>query len=65
MARRPYTLTFTYNVTDGPKWMSHFEITRDDETITITGMKRNGYAQAEVEISAADFFKMVDKLKDY
>lgn len=64
-SRRTYTVTFTFKVTEGPKWFSHFEITRDNDTITILGMKRNGYAQAEAEIPAADFFKMIDKLKDY
>lgn len=64
MSRR-YTLTVTFKVTDGPKWASHYEITRDNDAIKIYVVKRSGLTDLEAEIPAEEFFRAVAKLKEY
>lgn len=59
------TMTFTYKVTDGPKWLSHLEITRDGDSIKILAVKRSGYLQFEIDTNAAEFFDSMAKLKDF
>jgi hypothetical protein len=53
-----------FNFTDAPSYMSNVDITREGDVVTITTWKRNGNAHAEAEISAKDFFRAIDKLKD-
>lgn len=60
-----HTMTATFRMTDAPKWLSHFEITRDGDKITIQVVKRNGYAQCEAEIDTKDFFQYMHKLEDF
>lgn len=62
MSDERFTHTLTFRVTDGPKWCSHFEITRDGDKVTITLIKRNGYATAEAEVASKDFFDLVDRV---
>lgn len=59
------TMTATFKMTDAPKWLSHLEVTRDGDRINIIAVKRNGYAQFEIDTNAVEFFDSMAKLKDF
>lgn len=63
--RLGHTMTATFRMTDSPKWLSHFEITRDGDKITILVVKRNEIIQCEADADAKQFFDMIDKLKEF
>lgn len=64
--RLGHTMTATYRVDeDSPIWLSHFEITRDGNKITILTRKRNGNISGEAEIDAEEFFHAMQQLKDF
>lgn len=60
-----HTMTATYRVSDAPSYLSHFEITRDGEEVTIQMVKRNGYLAAEARVSADAFFRTMQAMKDF
>lgn len=57
------TITVSFKQTEGPGYLSHFELTRDGDNIVLQSVNRKGYAQMESVIDAKAFFEALEKLK--
>lgn len=53
--------SFSVNVPfcDGPKWLSHLEISRQGTTIVIEAVRRSGTQLGEARIELDDFTRML------
>lgn len=57
--------TFKLELDDGPKWLSHIEISSKDGLIYFELVNDNGYSKGEARLSITDFNDMADVLTTF